>query len=184
MGKLFAHEFISLDGVVENPAWTFEFGFPDDLGAALGAVTGSATAILLGRTTYHEFEQGWAGRTVEDDPAAPFFNDTTKYVVSSTLAEPTWGPATVIGTYSPDAIREVKAAAEGDVYLSGSPTLARALVADGLIDELHLVLYPVVLGSGKRLFPDGIGKTTLALLSSTALSNGAVHLVYGPAAAS
>ena len=184
MGKLLAHEFISLDGVVEAPMWTFEFGFPDDLGAALGAVTGSATAILLGRTTYHEFEQGWSGRTVEDDPGAPFFNDTPKYVVSSTLTEPTWGPTTVLSSYSPDAIRDLKASAGGDVYLSGSPTLARALIADGLIDELHLVLYPVVLGSGKRLFADGVAKTTLALRSSTALSNGAVHLVYGPAAAS
>src|ERR1700759_3423212 len=96
MGTLGAHEFISLDGVIDQPAWTAEFGFPDDLGAVVAALTGTASGILLGRTTYAMFEQGWSERTVEDDPGAPFFNDTTKYVVSRTLTDPAWRNTTVI----------------------------------------------------------------------------------------
>lgn len=181
MGTLRAHEFISLDGVIEMPSWTAEFGFPDDLGAVVDALTSPATAILLGRTTYEMFEQGWTDRTVEDDPGAPFFNDTAKYVVSSTLRDPTWRNTTVLGAYDADAIRDLKRSA--DVYLAGSGQLVRGAIADGLIDELHLFVYPIVLGTGDRLFGEGTARTTLALLSSTPLSNGAIHVVYGPATA-
>lgn len=85
MGKIKVHEFVSLDGVFENPSWTADFGFPTGMGEAIGAMTTSSTAILLGRTTYQMFAPAWSTRTVEDDPGAGFFNDTPKFVVSSTL---------------------------------------------------------------------------------------------------
>src|SRR4051794_27240805 len=97
MGKIAAHEFISLDGVYENPAWTFEFGFDPKMGETIGAVTGDASAILLGRNTYEMFYPAWSTRTAEDDPGAPFFNDTKKYVVSSSLTDPEWNNSEVVG---------------------------------------------------------------------------------------
>ncbi|MDQ1741247.1 MAG: hypothetical protein QOE53_2899 [Pseudonocardiales bacterium] len=90
--------------------------------------------ILLGRTTYEMFEPGWSTRTVEDDPGAPFFNDTTKCVVSGTLAEATWRNSKIFGPYDPDAIRSLKDGVDGDLYVSGSGTLVRAMLADGLVD--------------------------------------------------
>src|SRR6476620_2388854 len=125
MASIRAHEFISLDGVFESPTWTMEFGFDPAMGETLAAITGPATAILLGRTTYEMFEPAWSTRTADDDPGAPFFNDTEKYVVSSTLTSTTWRNSTIVGPYDPDAIRRLKDDV-GDLYVSGSGTLARA----------------------------------------------------------
>ena len=182
MGAIKVHEFTTVDGVVDVPMWTVDYGFPEDLSASIGALTGSASGILLGRNTFEMFAPAWSTRTVEDDEGAPFFNDTCKYVVSSTLtdAEAVWRNSTVIGGYSADRIRSLKEESEGDLYVSGSATLVRALVADGLVDELHLYVYPVAVGSGIRLFPEGASKTPLALLGAEALSNGVAHLTYGP----
>ena len=94
------------------------------------------------------FEQGWSDRTVEDDSGAPFFNDTRKYVVSSTLTEPTWRNSEVVGGYDPETIRRLKGSVEGDLYVSGSGTLVRAMLADGLVDELHLFVFPTASGGG------------------------------------
>jgi dihydrofolate reductase len=182
MGRIAVHEFISLDGVFEDPRWTFEFGFDPRMGDALAAITGTAKAILLGRTTYEMFAPAWSTRTVEDDPGAPFFNDTHKYVVSSTLTHPGWGPVTVLGGYDPDRIRKLKDDVDGGIYVSGSGTLVRALLADGLVDELHLLVYPIALGTGPRLFPEGAPETKLALVGSKAMENGVLHVTYGPAA--
>ncbi|WP_213932806.1 dihydrofolate reductase family protein [Rhodococcus sp. B50] len=183
MGRILVHEFVSLDGGYEDPSFTADYGFPDDLGASVGRLTDSSKAILLGRNTFHMFAAGWADRTAEDDPGAPFFNETPKYVVSSTLDNgDEWKNSTVLGPYDPGAIRDLKAATDGDIYVSGSGTLVRALLADGLVDELHLLMYPVVLGSGARLFPDGVGRLPLTLLGSESFGNGVVHLTYGPAA--
>jgi len=99
------------------------------MGEAIGAVTARSTGILLGRTTYEMFEPAWSTRTVEDDPGAPFFNDTTKYVVSGTLTDARWRNSTVVGPYDPDTIRRLKNDAEGDLYVSGSGTLVRAMLA-------------------------------------------------------
>src|SRR3712207_95975 len=131
------------------------------------------------------FAPAWSTRTVEEDPGAPFFNDTQKYVVSSTLddAEAVWRNSTVLGGYSAERVRSLKDEV-GDLYVSGSATLVRALLADGLVDELHLYVYPLALGTGIRLFPDGAPRTPLALLGAEALSNGVAHLTYGPAATS
>jgi dihydrofolate reductase len=128
------------------------------------------------------FAPAWSTRTVEDDPGAPFFNDTTKYVVSSTLADPeaTWRNSKVVGPYDPDAIRSLKDEVDGDLYVSGSATLVRAMLADGLVDELHLFVYPLTLGSGLRLFPDGGTPHKMSLASTDLYDNGVVYLNYRP----
>src|SRR5947208_1247997 len=131
MGKISVHEFYALDGVFDNPSWTADFGFDPKMGDTIGAITGSATAILLGRTTFEMFAPAWSTRTVEDDPGAPFFNDTPKYVVSATLTDPEWRNTTVLGAYDPEAIRRLKEDQDGDLYVSGSATLVRAMLADG-----------------------------------------------------
>jgi dihydrofolate reductase len=90
VGAIHVHEFMSLDGVIDAPRWTFEYGFTPQMEETVGAITDRCKGILLGRVTYEMFEPAWSRRTVEDDPGAPFFNDTTKYVVSSTLTTATW----------------------------------------------------------------------------------------------
>jgi dihydrofolate reductase len=179
MGAILVHEFMSLDGVIDAPLWTFEFGFDPKMGEDLAAVTGRCSGILLGRATYQMFEPAWSDRTAEDDPGAPFFNDTMKYVVSGTLTDATWRNSEIIGAYDPDRIRALKDEV-GDLYVSGSATLVRALVADGLADELHLFMYPVTRGGGPRPFPDGLqGRFDLTKVEQ--YPNGAVHLLATPA---
>src|SRR5690242_21009653 len=133
MGAIKVHEFTTVDGVVDAPMWTMDYGFPDDLSATIGALTGSAKGILLGRRTFEMFAPAWSTRTVEQDPGAPFFNDTPKHVVSGTLtdAESVWRNSSAFG-YDADRIRALKE--QGDLYVSGSATLVRALVAEGLVD--------------------------------------------------
>jgi len=99
---------MSLDGVIDAPTWTFEYGFDPKIGEAIGAVTERCRGILLGRTTYEMFEPAWSTRTMEDDPGAPFFNDMAKYVVSATLTTATWKNSKIVGPYDPDAIRSLK----------------------------------------------------------------------------
>jgi dihydrofolate reductase len=174
------HEFMSLDGVIDAPTWTFDYGFTPGMEEALGAVTGRSRGILLGRTTYEMFEPAWSTRTVEDDPGAPFFNDTTKYVVSATLTEATWRNSKIIGSYDPDAIRSLKGEVDGDIYVSGSGTLVRAMLADGLVDGLHLLVYPVTRGPGPRLFPEEAAPRKLSLAACESNENGVVYLAYRP----
>src|SRR6266480_2554917 len=182
MGAIHVHEFMSLDGVIDAPTWTFDYGFDPQMGEAIGAVTERCRGILLGRTTYEMFEPAWSTRTVEDDPGAPFFNDTTKYVVSRTLTEPTWRNSKIIGPYDPQAISSLKGDVDGDLYVSGSGTLVRAMLADGLVDELHLFVYPLTRGSGPRLFPEGAAPATFEVASCRAYENGVVYLAYRPRA--
>src|SRR5206468_11070784 len=163
MGSIHVHEFMSLDGVIDAPTWTFDYGFDPKMGEVLGELTGRSQGILLGRTTYEMFEPAWSTRTVEDDPGAPFFNDTSKYVVSGTLATAMWRNSTIVGPYDPDAIRTLKNEVDGNLYVSGSGTLVRAMLADGLVDELHLFVYPLTRGSGPRLFPEDARPVKLAL---------------------
>jgi dihydrofolate reductase len=182
VGAIHVHEFMSADGVIDAPTWTLAYGFDPKMGEAIGAFTQRSRAILLGRTTYEMFEPAWSTRTVEDDPGAPFFNDTTKYVVSATLTNATWRNSRIVGPYDPDAIRSLKAEVEGDLYVSGSGTLVRAMLTDGLVDELHLFLYPVTLGSGPRLFPEGAAPRKLSLAACESYENGVVYLAYRPQA--
>ena len=178
MGAVLVHEFMSLDGVIDAPTWTAEFGFDPKMGEAIGGAVGRSRGILLGRTTFEMFGQSWPNRTVEDDPGAPFFNDTMKYVVSSTLTDPTWRNSTVIGPYDAGAIRRLKDEVDGDLYVSGSATLVRAMLADGLVDELHLFVYPVTRGSGPRLFPEAGVSGKLSLLANDAYDNGVLYTAY------
>jgi dihydrofolate reductase len=181
MGTIAVHEFIALDGVFEDPSWTFEFGFDPKMGETLAAITAASRAILLGRTTYEMFAPAWSSRTVEDDPGAPFFNDTHKYVVGSTEPSVEWGPSTRLGTFAPDVIRKLKDETDGSIYVSGSGTLVRALLRERLVDALHLFVYPVAVGIGKRLWGDEEGPTKLVLTEHEVYDNGVVHLAYRPA---
>ena len=181
MGSIHVHEFMTLDGVIDAPTWTFEYGFDPQMGEVLGAVTGRCEGILLGRVTYEMFEPAWSKRTVEDDPGAPFFNDTTKYVVSGTLTDATWRNSQIIGPYDPDRIRSLKDEVGGDLYVSGSARLVRGMLADGLVDELHLFVFPLTLGAGPRLFgEEGPPPGKLALGASESYENGVVYLNYRP----
>jgi dihydrofolate reductase len=181
MGSIAVHEFITLDGVIDDPSWTFEFGFDPRMGEAIAAITGPSRAILLGRRTYEMFAPVWSTRTAADDPGAPFFNDTPKYVVSSTLRSVEWRNSTVLGPYSAEAVRGLEERVDGGIYVSGSGTLVRAMLADGLVDALHLFVFPVALGAGQRLFASDMGATRFELAGSETYDNGAVHLEYRPA---
>ena len=180
MGAIHVHEFMSLDGVIDTPRWTAGYGWVPRMGEVIGAVTERSRAILLGRTTYEMFEPAWSTRTVEDDPGAPFFNETPKYVVSGTLTDATWRNSTILGPYDPESIRRLKDEVDGDVYVSGSGTLVRALLADGLVDELDLLVYPLTRGSGPRLFAEGAAPGTLSLAACECYENGVVYLAYRP----
>jgi dihydrofolate reductase len=182
VGTIAVHEFITLDGVIEAPSWSFDYPYDPRVGEAVGAIMGSSTAILLGRRTYEEFFPAWSTRTAEEDPGAPFMNESPKYVVSATLQTAEWNNSTILGPYSAEKIRDLKGRVDGGIYVSGSGTLARALLADGLADELHLFVYPLALGAGQRLFADGSPAARFALAGSQAYSNGVVHLSYAPAA--
>ena len=124
------------------------------------------------------FEPAWSQRTAEDDPGAPFFNDTTKYVVSSTLTNATWRNSRIVGPYDPDSIRGLKDEVDGDLYVSGSGTLVRAMLADGLVDELHLLVFPLTRGSGPRLFAEEAAPSKLSLAACESYENGVVYLNY------
>ena len=115
MGAIKVHEFMSLDGVIDAPTWTADFGFDPKMGEAIAAFTGPSRGILLGRTTYEMFEPAWSTRTAEDDPGAPFFNDTTKYVVSATLSTATWRNSSKLSLAASESYDN------GVVYLSYRP---------------------------------------------------------------
>jgi dihydrofolate reductase len=178
VGAIHVHEFMSLDGVIDTPTWTFDYPFTPEMERTLGAITKRCRGILLGRKTYQMFEPAWSQRTEKDDPGAPFFNDTPKYVVSGTLTAATWRNSRILGPYDPAAIRKLKDEV-GDLYVSGSGTLVRAMLADGLVDELHLLVYPVTRGSGPRLFPEGAAPGKLSLVASESYDHGVVYLAYG-----
>jgi dihydrofolate reductase len=179
MGTIRVHEFISLDGVIDAPTWTFDYGFDPAMGQDIGNLMSGCEAILLGRNTYEMFAPAWSARTAADDPGAPFMNDSTKYVVSSTLEAGTWQHSEIVGPYSADGIRRVKGEVDGGIYVSGSGTLVRSLIADGLADELHLFVYPLTRGGGPRIFPDD-APTKWSLTRSATYDNGVLYLVYAP----
>jgi dihydrofolate reductase len=182
VGEIHVHEFMSFDGVIDTPTWTADYGFDPQMGEAIGALTARSGGILLGRTTYEMFEPSWSTRTAEDDPGAPFFNDTTKYVVSGTLTDPTWRNSEIVGPYDPDALRRLKDEVDGDLYVSGSGKLVRAMLADGLVDGLHLFVFPLTRGAGPRLFPEDAPPRKLSLAGTDSYENGVVYLAYRPEA--
>jgi dihydrofolate reductase len=182
MGRILVHEFMTLDGVIDAPTWTFDYPFDPKMGEAIGGLMGSSTALLLGRRTYEEFAPAWSKRTAEEDPGAPFMNDSPKYVVSATLQSADWKNSTILGAYSAEAIRSLKEHIDGDIYVSGSGTLVRAMLADGLVDELHLFVFPLALGGGRRLFTEGGPAAKFRLAGTEAYESGVLHVSYAPTA--
>jgi dihydrofolate reductase len=182
MGTIGVHEFITLDGVFGDPSWSFDYSFDPKMGEAIGGIMASSKAILLGRRTYQEFAPAWSTRTAEDDPGAPFMNETPKYVVSTSLQATDWSNSSILGPYGASTIRDLKNRIDGNIYVSGSGTLVRALLADGLVDHLHLFVYPLALGAGERLFADTGPAAKFALAGSEAYNNGVLHLTYSLAA--
>jgi dihydrofolate reductase len=125
------------------------------------------------------FAPAWSTRTAAEDPGAPFMNESPKYVVSSTLQNVEWNNSTILGAYDAQTIQGPKERIEGDIYVSGSGTLVRALLADGLVDELNLFVFPLSLGAGPRLFSDGV-EAMFSLVETESYENGALRLVYRP----
>jgi dihydrofolate reductase len=178
MGKIVVHEFITLDGVIEAPTWTMDYPFDPKMGEAIGGLMGSSKALLLGRNTFEMFAPAWSSRTAEDDPGAPFMNESPKYVVSATLQSAEWSNSTLLGPYQPDTIGDLKNRIDGNLYVSGSGALVRAMLGDGLVDELHLFVFPLTLGAGQRLFADGGHTAKFTLAQADAYDSGVVHLAY------
>jgi dihydrofolate reductase len=189
MGRIVVTEFISLDGVIEDPGgsedfkyggWSFEFDRGEEgdkfkLDEAL-----DADALLLGRKTYEGFAAAWPSREGE---FADKFNNMPKYVVSSTLKDPDWTNSTVIDGDLAEEVSKLREEVDGDVVVHGSAQLVQALVDRGLVDELRLMVFPVVLGAGKRLFGETSDKRPLRLAGSKIVGDGVAILTYEPAAA-
>jgi dihydrofolate reductase len=186
MGNVIVSQFITVDGVVEDPGgsekferggWAFEFSRGDDGDKFKLDEVMSAEALLLGRTTYEGFAEAWPSREGE---FADKFNNMTKYVVSSTLSNPEWNNSHVVST---DDIERIKRDVDGAILVNGSVQLVNALLDAGLVDELRLMVFPLVLGKGKRLFTDG-AKVPLALTESKPVGDEGVTVqVYRPKAA-
>jgi dihydrofolate reductase len=191
MGKVVVSQFVTLDGVAEDPGgserhprggWAFEFERgPEGDKFKLDEVMASG-ALLLGRKTYEGFAEAWPGRT-DDMGFADKFNSMPKYVVSSTLSDPEWANSHVLGDDLSAEVKRLKGEVDGDILVNGSLQLVNALAAEGLVDEWRLMVYPVVLGEGKKLFTDGgAPKTPLDLQRSQAVGDGIAILVYTPRA--
>lgn len=175
MRKLVVSEFISLDGVVENPAWTMPY-WADDIAAFKGEEQMAAELLLLGRVTYEGFAAAWPNST---DEGAAEMNAMPKWVASNTLSSATWNAHIIAGDV-PTFVQSLKDGDGGDILVYGSPRLVQSLIPHGLIDELRLLVYPVVLGAGARLFVEGLAHP-FGLLATRPFSTGAVLLTYGPA---
>lgn len=182
MRKIVAGLFLSLDGVYESPdKWHFTY-FSDEMGAAIGEQMAEADAMLLGRVTYQEWADYWPNHTGEDVEFADYLNNTQKYVVSNTLETAGWQNSTLVKGDLVEEITRLKQQPGKNIAMSGSGTLVRSLVHHGLLDELRLLVHPIVVGGGmKRLFPADDEQIPLKLLESSTLSSGVVYLTYGPA---
>ena len=156
MATIAVHEFISLDGVFDSPTWTFDYGFAPEMGETLGAITGASSTILLGRNTFEMFAPAWRDRTVEDDPGAPFFNDTEKFVVGTDVPVGEWNNSTSLGAYDAAAIRKQGGARGAHLHLGQRPAGPRA-PGRGPGRQLHLFVYPVALGEGEEVLERGRG---------------------------
>jgi len=188
MGRIIVTEFASLDGVVEDPGgaesfkyggWSFEISRGDEGDRFKLDETMGSEALLLGRTTYEGFADAWPKR---DGEFADKFNTMPKYVVSSTLENPEWTNTTVLKGDVADEVAKLKEQQDGDIVVHGSVQLVQALLENDLVDELRLMVFPVVLGSGKRLFGDTSDKKPLQLVDSKIVGDGVAILVYRPAA--
>jgi dihydrofolate reductase len=186
MGKVVITEFITLDGVVEDPGgaedferggWAFKFDRGDAGDKFKSDELMASDAMLLGRRTYEGFAEAWPSRTGE---FADRFNALPKYVASTTLKNPEWQNTTVIDGDLATAVSELKEKLDGDIVVHGSVELSRALIAEGLVDELRLMVFPTVLGAGKRLFTETPDAAAYRLTDSQVAGDTQI-LVYVPA---
>jgi dihydrofolate reductase len=184
MGKIVVTEFVSLDGVVEDPGgsedfkyggWSFEFDRGDEGNRFKLEETMGSEALLLGRVTYEGFAKAWPSREGE---FADKFNTMPKYVVSSTLESPDWANSTVLKGDVAEEVAKLRRERDGDIVVHGSPSLAQTLLEHDLVDELRLMVFPVVLGTGKRLFGETSDKKRLQLVDSKVVGDGVAILVY------
>jgi dihydrofolate reductase len=189
VGRIVVTEFVSLDGVMEGPggddnfvrgAWSFEFDRGEDGDKFKLDETLATEALLLGRRTYEGFAAAWPSREGE---FADKFNNMPKYVVSSTLEDPEWNNTTVLRGDPQEEVSKLKSEHEGDIVVHGSAQLVHALVEKDLVDEIRLMVFPVVLGTGKRAFGETSDKKPLRLASSKTVGDGVNILVYEPARA-
>jgi dihydrofolate reductase len=187
MGRIVVTEFVSLDGIVEDPGgaedykyggWSFEFSRGDEGDKFKLDEARDSDALLLGRVTYQAFADAWPSR---DGEFADKFNSMPKYVVSSTLENPEWTNTTVLEGDLAEAVSKLRDQYGGDVVVHGSPQLVQALIDQDLVDELRLMVFPVVLGSGKPLFGNTADKKTLKLTDSRTVGDGVAILIYEPA---
>jgi dihydrofolate reductase len=180
MRKIVAGLFISLDGVIEAPEqWHFPY-FNDEMGEAVGSQMAAADTMLLGRRTYEDFASYWADKG-SDVEFADVMNNTPKLVASTTLQSVEWQNSTLIRGDVAQELRRIKQESGKDISITGSATLVRSLLRDGLIDELRLLVHPIVVGSGKRLFVDQAERVPLKLVDSRTFSTGVLYLTYAPA---
>jgi dihydrofolate reductase len=188
MGDIVITEFISADGVIEDPGgsenykhggWAFEFSRGEEGDKFKADETMESAAQLLGRATYEGFAAAWPQR---DGEFADRFNSMPKYVVSTTLKDPEWTNTTVLSGDLREEVARLRDELDGDIVVHGSATLARALIENDLVDELRLMVFPVVLGEGKRLFGESGDKKALRLESARTVGDGVVILVYRRAA--
>lgn len=184
MGRLVVTEFVSLDGVVEAPGggedfrhggWSFEASRGEEGDQFKLEETTETEALLLGRVTYEGFAKAWPSRRGE---FADKFNSMPKYVVSSTLRNPEWDNSTVLEGDVVEEVTRIKEEHDGPIMVHGSPQLVKTLIANDLVDELRLMVFPVVLGSGKRLFGSTDDKKALRLVSSKTVGDGVLILTY------
>lgn len=186
MGKIVVTEFVSLDGVIEDPGgsedfehggWSFEIDRGEEGNRFKLEETMEAEAQLLGRVTFEGFAEAWPSREGE---FADKFNQMPKYVFSSTLSEPEWDNSTVLSGDLAAEVTKLKEEVDGVILVAGSARLVQALIEHDLVDELRLMVFPVVLGSGKRLFGETGAKKPLRLLDSQLVGEGVSILVYEP----
>ena len=175
MRNLVVTEFMSLDSVMEAPAWTFPY-WNDEIARFKGDESNAGDALLLGRVTYEGFAAAWPEST---DEGAPYFNNVRKYVVSTTLDTVEWNNSVLIKDNIAEEITRLKQQDGGDIVVHGSATLVQTLMQHDLVDRYRLLVYPLVVGTGKRLF-DAATTATLKLVESRSFSSGVVALVYEP----
>jgi dihydrofolate reductase len=187
MGRIVVTEFVSLDGVMEDPGgsesfkyggWTFEIARGDEGDQFKLDETLDTEALLLGRVTYEGFAEAWPSRKGD---FADKFNRMPKYVVSSTLDEPEWNNTTVLKGDVVEEVAKLRQQHDGDIVVHGSAQLAQTLLEHDLVDELRLMVFPVVLGSGKRLFGNTSEKKRLRLVDSKTVGEGVAIVIYEPA---
>ena len=178
MRKIIAGLFISLDGVVEAPQdWHFPY-FNDEMGEAVADQANAADTMLFGRNTFEEFASFWPNQG-SDVPFADVINNTPKVLVTTTLESVDWGPTTIINDVA--SVKALKEQPGKDISITGSPTLVRSLLREGLLDELRLLVHPIVVGHGKRLFETEDQPIPLKLIESKTFQTGVQAMTYAPA---